>query len=125
MDLYLCAQDIERFTCAFLEDRTICFQKTVESSPERYLFFLDQFLSECEKNLHDVKRVYVVSGPGSFTASRVSVMIANTIAFVHSAPIFSVENPENKTLEELLPFFDTLLEHTFVIPVYNRQPNIT
>lgn len=37
-------------------------------------------------NFSDIKQIYVIKGPGSFTGLRVGVTVANTIAYLNSAP---------------------------------------
>lgn len=125
MDLFLSAQDIQFITFGLVKDQTLFCEKTVDASPENYLVSLHAFLLEQSVSVSDIKRLFVVNGPGSFTASRVSVVIANTVAFVQKIPVVPIENPKRLSIEELLPMVAILPEHMFVIPAYDRPPNIT
>lgn len=42
-------------------------------------------------NFSDIKQIYVIKGPGSFTGLRVGVTVANTIAYLNSAKNFACE----------------------------------
>jgi len=125
MDLFLSAQDIQFVTFGFLKDGQIVAEKTFNVSPERYLFSLHSFFEESAVRPEDINRILVVNGPGSFTASRVSVTLANAFAFAKELPVIAVENPNRLSLSELLPTIALLPEHAFVVPVYDRPPNIT
>ena len=125
MDLFICAQDIQFITFGLVKDQTLLCEKTFEVPPEKYLASLDDFLHEQQVSSADVSRILIVNGPGSFTASRVSVVLANTFAFVRKIPVIPIENPKRLSIEELLPMVAILPEHAFVIPAYDRPPNIT
>ncbi|MCX6715342.1 MAG: hypothetical protein NTX72_06040 [Candidatus Uhrbacteria bacterium] len=125
MDLFICAQDIQFITFGLVKDRTLFCEKAFEVPPEKYLFSLDVFLSEQHVAPVDVSRILIVNGPGSFTASRVSVVMANSFAFVQQIPMCSIENPERRSLAELLPILERRPDQAFVVPAYDRPPNIT
>lgn len=125
MDLFICAQDIQCITFGLVKDQTLFCEKTFEVSPEKYLASLDQFLSEQKMSSADISRILIVSGPGSFTASRVSVVVANAFAFVHKIPMVPIENPDRRSMSELLSDFTMIPEQSFVVPAYDRPPNIT
>jgi tRNA A37 threonylcarbamoyladenosine modification protein TsaB len=125
MELFVCAQDIQSITFGLVRDQEVLFEKTYDASPEHYLFSLEQFFSEQKMSPADVSRILVVTGPGSFTASRVSVTMVNTFAFVHSVPVVSFENSERLSLAELLSQKRAQGESVFAVPTYDRPPNIT
>lgn len=125
MDLFLCAQDIQFVRLGLVVGEKVVAEKTVDVPPEQYLRSLDTFLTEQNVALHDIQRLMVVTGPGSFTASRVSVTMANTIAYVQGIPMIAIENPDRKSLTELIPLIAHAPEHRFVVPVYDRPPHIT
>jgi tRNA A37 threonylcarbamoyladenosine modification protein TsaB len=125
MDLFICAQDIQCITFGLVKDQTLFCEKTFDVPPENYLASLHAFLSEQSVSLSDVKRLFVVSGPGSFTASRVSVVMATAIVFARNIPIIPIENPDRHSLAELVKNALLSPEHLFVVPTYDRPPNIT
>ena len=125
MDLFFSAQDIQCITFGLVKDQTLFCEKTFDVPPENYLASLHTFLLEQSLSVSDIKRVFVVNGPGSFTASRVSVVIANTIAFTQQIGMVSIENPDRRPMRELMETVLQSKEQTFVVPAYDRPPNIT
>jgi hypothetical protein len=124
MQLAVCAQDIRSITYAALDGGQILHQETLDARPQEYLSALDTLLQTWSLSLLVFKGLVVVTGPGSFTASRVSTTIANTIAFVHQIPIQGLENPDHIPLQKLLSSFSGQVSE-YVMPSYDRPPNIT
>lgn len=127
MILFIKAQDIKEVEFALIKDDVIIHKTKQAVSPEKQLFELDAFLVSAGVTLNDLTKVFVVSGPGSFTASRLSVMIANTISFVQDIPVVSIENKEGFSIENLT---NKLLKKSeavmrFASPTYNKPPRIT
>lgn len=125
MDLFISAQDIRCITFGLVRDQTLFCERTYKVPPEKYLASLDCFLVEQQLSSLSIMRILIVNGPGSFTASRVSVVLANTFAFVRDIPMISIENPNCLSMKELLRIDVRRPEHTFVVPTYDRPPNIT
>lgn len=126
--LLIAAQDIKAITLAWVEKGVLICQKDVSVEPDNYLLSLKNFLHENYLEPQHIESIAVITGPGSFTASRVSVMIANTLAWARSLPIFGLENKQNLNLSELLEKFDLdklNYQESPVLPIYNQKPNIT
>ena len=127
MFLVVCAQDIQVISFGILEEGHLVKQKRFDALPENYLYSLDKTLEEW--GIFAKQRfegVIVVTGPGSFTASRVSTTIANGFAFTRSIPVIGLSNPNHLDLESLLSLDNEVnMDARFVIPTYNRPPNIT
>ncbi len=122
------AQDISSFSFALWKDGFLVREMTTPSSPEGYLEILDRMLKEWKIPLSSLGGIVVVSGPGSFTASRVSVVIANTIAFTCQIPILGIENPQRLVISEMAKTLDFAVWPPigeFVVPMYDRAPHIT
>ncbi len=126
MYLFLCSQDLHRLDLALVDTAHVLEQTSVETTPEQFLSVLDSQLSVWHTQLARLKGVIVVSGPGSFTSSRLTVTIANAISFALSLPMIAVENPDRLAVKELLKSidFDTK-QSEFAIPVYDRPAHIT
>ena len=127
MDFIIAAQDIGVMSLGLLSEQSELIEEAFPIAPEQYLQTIDQFLEKHQIQLEKVKRILIVPGPGSFTASRVSVTIANTIAFTHKIPMISIPNPEKKSLRELCIDLShqNPPETLFVAPLYDRPPMIT
>jgi len=130
MILFLLAQDINSLEVGLLEEngRLFSFQKFI-TTPEKFLFNVSGFLNEQKVAIEDLKKIVVVSGPGSFTSTRMIVTITNALAWAKNLPIVGVENSERKSGEELIALLtqDWLIKNStnFISPFYDRPPNIT
>lgn len=124
MRLVIAAQDIAAITFGLVDGGTVREEKTVQTSPEGYLAALDQALKEWVVTPVNIEAVIVVTGPGSFTASRVSTTLANGLGFAWDVPVVGMENPEHLPLTSLdLPILQTSM--SYAAPTYDRPPEIT
>lgn len=129
MILFLAAQDISRLEVGLLdnEGRLLSFQE-FSAPPEEHLAALARFLSDHSLILQALERIIVVSGPGSFTSTRISATIANGLSFVLQIPVIGVPNHEGLSARELVIMRAKSLINQpaagFVKPVYNRPATI-
>ena len=128
--LLISAQDISKISIAVADNNKILYERESMSRPESYLHTIELLLKEWGIDLKDINKIFVVSGPGSFTATRVSVMIANSLAFSKNISVFSKANEKNRSLRELFSEIikeneDTYSLNTFVVPTYDRGARIT
>ena len=100
-----------------------------ETSPELYLFTISEFLQDHLASLEALEGLIVVSGPGSFTSTRIIVTIANALSFAKDLPIIGVENSARLSGEELIrdsgKDWIKKTSKKFISPIYDRPPNIT
>lgn len=126
MYFFLSSQDLKTLDLCLFDQAGIKQQAHLETTPESFLFSLDQTLTQWGITLDVIKGIVVVSGPGSFTSSRLSVIMANAIAFRFGIPLLGIPNPERLSPEELIKNVDlSKLSESFVQPVYDRPPFIT
>lgn len=126
MYLVISAQDIQSLTCALYRDGQMFQEVALEARPETYLQKLQEQLVDWDVDLTSLDGLMVVTGPGSFTATRVSLTIVNTIAFCLNLPIIGMENPDHLPLVQCIEKNAEQTEpSTYVIPVYDRPANIT
>lgn len=72
----------------FDDTRKILAKKECEilwQESSKLIHFFDEFLTENKLTYHDITNIILVSGPGSFTGVRTSVLMVNTIAFAAQA----------------------------------------
>lgn len=98
--------------------------KTLQGKSHKILPALARLATQ--QQLRDLQGICVVSGPGSFTAVRTGVLIANLLARQCAKPLVGVNADEASDLESL---GRRLAEHGFksvkyVSPVYSAEPNI-
>lgn len=68
----------------------------------------------------ELSGMIVVESPGSFTAIRSAVVVANTIAVARSIPVVSA-----RTMEEGMQKLTSGVNEFPLAPKYDREPNIT
>lgn len=122
------AQDIRFITLGLKTDEGIIEEVKKETEPDAHMRAIHTFLLEHDLSPSDLDAVFVVTGPGSFTASRVSTTIANAISFTQRIPILSAENPDRRPLRSFLealtlPAFGASPQ--FAAPTYDQPPRIT
>ena len=128
MILFLCAQDLGFFWLGLIKDQSFVVLEKINGSPEDILKNLDEFIITNKIDLDKLDGISIVSGPGSFTASRLSLMIVNGLHFTKSIPLFVLENPLKLDPEKLINkcgIGKPLSEQAFAIPDYDRPANIT
>lgn len=123
--LFICGQDIRELSLGLVVDSVLKKESTVSVSPEHYLASVNSHLQDWQVSVDDLDSVVVVTGPGSFTSSRLSTVIANTIAFAKNIPVIAVENPGHLPIEQLIHQVDFTKKTPFAIPTYNRPAHIT
>ncbi|MBI2475436.1 hypothetical protein HYV69_03375 [Candidatus Uhrbacteria bacterium] len=126
MILFLCAQDLGYFWLGLIKDKSFVVLEKINNSPEFILKKLDEFIITNNINIDKLDGISIVNGPGSFTASRLSLMIANGMHFAKAIPIFVVENPLKLEPEILIKKNGTGKQSLdYVAPAYDRPPHIT
>lgn len=124
--LFLCAQDLQSIWLGLIEDTEFIRLEERAVPPEGYLNALDHFFKDIR--FSDLKGVSFVTGPGSFTSSRIILTIANTLHFVHSLPLYTLENPEHLHPMELVKqkgIGNPINHADFAYATYDRPPHIT
>ena len=106
------------------------------------IFFIEKFIDKQENLIKrlkvffeknkivpkNLKGVLVISGPGSFTASRAGIVLANSFNFLYKIPVVDAENKGDGAKEVIRNNLKKILEakKSSVAKVYyNRKPNIT
>ncbi len=130
MILYINGQDIKRLvlgTVAVGADPGIG-PTVFEADPDDYLEVIANYLTSLGQTLEDLGALAVVVGPGSPTALRASLAIANTLAFARRLPTLPLEKPAEVDDQEFIKTInlDTLEARARTLkPIYLHPPNIT
>ena len=92
---------------------------------EKLLLNIDRIL----KDIKDIKGIIVVKGPGSFTALRIGVATANTLAWALHLPIVGVKLEEKTkmaaVIEKSVKKKIKNKKFKLIIPEYGMEPNIS
>lgn len=126
--LLICGQDIRSLSLGLVQNGALAHDLVMAASPETYLSLVASTLAQWGVSLEDLGAVAVVSGPGSFTSSRVSTVIANGIAFARSIPVLAIGNDLRRNLHEIVADTDFSALPAiaqFAVPTYDRPPHIT
>lgn len=130
MILYINGQDIKRLvlgTIAVGAEEGIG-PVIFETDPDDYLAAIADYLKSIGQTLEDLDALAVVIGPGSPTALRASLAIANTLAFARRLPTLPLEKPVEVDDREFIKTIDlgTLEQMAGTLkPIYLHPPNIT
>lgn len=128
MVLLVCGQDIRALSLGLARNGALERDVVLAASPEQYLARVVETMAEWKVGVSDLGAIAVVTGPGSFTSSRVSTTIANALAFAANLPVVPVENPERLDLRRLAERLDLAGlpdANRFAVPTYDRPPHIT
>ncbi len=71
--------------------------RTWQAGRELSTQILNEIKSNCDKisiNISDIKGIVVYEGPGSYTGLRISISVANAIAYSNSIPILGVNGED-------------------------------
>jgi len=140
MNLLISTERNDRFIVAILGAGVRDF--FVESEPykqsELLLKSINSILIKNKINLKSLKKIFVVSGPGGFSALRVGVVTANTLAYSLNIPVGGIKIndslstlPDEKFVDKLWQIaLKTKKQKGFnlkglVKPFYGQEPNIT
>lgn len=125
MMLYLRGTDIHRLILGSIasdRSRFIVSPQTHDVSPEKWLGIIDEFLSS---NLSACTGIVLVLGPGSATALRTSLVLANAIAFTRSLPMFGFELPLDADDRMALILLHEARSLPIARPIYSASAHIT
>lgn len=96
---------------------------------EKLLPTIDRLLKKQKIKKEQLKGLGVVAGPGGFTAIRIGIAVANVFSYALNLPLVAIkvgEFNDNSGLVGLV--FDrikTTPKAKLVMPIYDREPNIT
>jgi hypothetical protein len=100
-------------------------ERTVEGARRNAVALLSAFIDQ--KRIRSMSGICVVRGPGSFSAVRSGVLVANILSRVYHMPLYGVSVDEGKDLNVLRDRLNRgdVPAETYVAPVYDAEPNIT
>jgi tRNA threonylcarbamoyl adenosine modification protein YeaZ len=78
---------------------------------EKLMPTIDELLKQQNAQYQDIKKIYCISGPGSFTGLRVGVTVANTIAYLTGVELFAINTLEfwHHNRENICPIADAAI----------------
>lgn len=115
---------------SIIENKKILYQyneNIISNMSSKILPIIDNGLKKVNLKLHDINKIFVVTGPGSFTGIRVGVTIAKTIAWalkIDIIPLSSIELMATTSThkKKLVPMIDARRGNVFV-GIYDNELN--
>lgn len=133
MILFLDTSQKERVIIAMYERNSLKKRKVIKirnHHSEVLVESIDALLKTHALNLKFLRGIAVVSGGGGFSALRIGITCANTLAWALKVPVFGVRESDTKLSEK--KFVEILFKKLkkaklgiFVTPLYGKEPNIT
>ena len=133
MVLFIDTTDGATVLLAFIDGRGRCVAKSRRRARYRQaqvvLPAIDALRRKAKLSLSSLTGVIVLSGPGPFTALRVGVLTANTIAWALRLPVVEVRKTADADFETLitqgLAKLKNVTAPAIIVPHYGQAPNIT
>ncbi|MBU1446633.1 tRNA (adenosine(37)-N6)-threonylcarbamoyltransferase complex dimerization subunit type 1 TsaB [Patescibacteria group bacterium] len=100
---------------ALVSEQGVIIEKFWESNNNESEFLLpsiNQLMSDANSKFEDLDKVFVIQGPGPFTALRVSIAVANAIAYAEEIPVISAS---------IFKYFDAKSDVDFAIYAGRNQ----
>lgn len=113
---------------ALAQDKKIISEKNIASGffkGENLLKLTDKLLKRRKKKVKDIKAIVVNQGPGSFTSLRMTMLLANTWAYVNKIPIYGFKAEDFFNLNKILASLNNKKGKFFLEPYYGSPPKIT
>ncbi len=117
MNLYLSAPDGEQVIIRLEKEGEVIDRaefKALHEQAERFLPAIDDLLQKNKLSLDDISLITVNNTGTSFSALRLVISIANTLAYAKNIPL---KGKKGKVLN--------FANHELVKPIYHKKPNIT
>jgi len=96
---------------------------------EKLLVEIDKLLKTQNSKLITLTGIVVVTGPGPFTALRIGVITANTLAWALKIPVTGIKLAEFENIDDLIKVSEERMKKanvgTIIEPFYGRESNIT
>ncbi len=99
-------------------------QTVIEQKNKQLLVEFDLFLKENDKTLDNIKGIAVILGKGSFTSTRITVTVANTLALTKNILVLGIEYKPNYSYSQLQELFLNIKPHQYIHAIYSGKPNI-
>lgn len=117
----------------FDKDSTFCIQRDSDfKAAESLNEMIAEVLKKNKKKLEDISGIGVITGPGSFTATRIAVTVANALSYALKVPVLGFplsaiagSFDEKKARDYIFDHIDSVKEGEMATPYYDKEPNIT
>ncbi len=99
--------------------------KTFEGRNRELLGCIDLFVkSQLSKVNCQIEGIMVVVGAGSFTSTRIAVVVANTFAYVRQIPLLAISVGDVEKVQAFIPELLKQPAGQYISATYSGEPNI-
>lgn len=88
------------------------------------LVCLDEFLQEKKLSKKNVQGIMAVVGSGGFTSTRISVVIANTFAYVLRIPVLAITKDQVAEVQQFIPTLLAQPRGQYISASYSGEANV-
>ena len=92
---------------------------------QRLLLLIDDFLKTQDLKVSDLQGLIIVNDSESFTTARLVVTMVNTLQQLIGIPTFGDRRSNLDTQEKIIEATKKVKRGVFLVPYYDREPNIT
>jgi len=85
---------------------------------------IDAFFKSLKFDKKDLRGIMVVIGTGSFTNTRISVVVANSFAFLLGIPLLAIGVDQASVIQKLIPNLLAQPKGQYISATYSAPPNI-
>lgn len=118
-------------TVAIVEDSAILSAKVVindNTLSDRVFNYINECFDDSHKNIHDIHKIFIVTGPGSFTGTRVGVTIAKVMGWSLNIPVIPLSSLEflattNSNYDYIVAYIDARREYVYA-GIYDKDLNV-
>lgn len=130
MKMLLIDTSTSNITVSIIENKTILYQYNnyiISDMSSKLLPIIDTGLKQLKIKLNDINKIFVTTGPGSFTGIRVGVTVAKTIAWALKKDIIPISSLElmattSTNKKFIVPMIDARRGNVFT-GVYDTELN--
>lgn len=130
ISLFIDTCDTNYIVSVIKDNQTLFFFQSENSKDlsTKLLTTIEQSLSSSQLNVHDINKIFVTNGPGSFTGIRVGVTVAKTLAYSLNVPIYTVSRLECMATTDcdtdcIVPYIDARRDYVFA-GIYDKDLNV-
>lgn len=107
-----------------LVDEKVKYEHDQAGKQRAVLAAIDSFLSEHGLTPRKLYGIFVVTGAGSFTSSRVGAVIANTFAYVQHIPVLGIMASQVDTVVSHITSMLAQKPGHYLLPTYRAEAHI-
>lgn len=127
MFLILNTSDNEKVSLVLIREKSVIKEEFEIDffESEKILLLINRFLKKNKTKLVNLKGLGVFMGPGPFTALRVGIVVANTLAYALNIPVYGFKENEVRNPRKLRNRIEQNKSKVLIRPFYGQLPSIT